>query len=187
MPDSKSAKCTKADIRWASSEMDLQQRCAFHEAGHAVAALAFAIPILAVTIDDDRPHLHRARYHAPDADLGLECMVTLCLCGPAAEELFCGPITDGSDQTDYEMARQYLARCVSNPLHAAAELARYRDAAQRLVRPAWARQRIAVLADALLRHGSLSSDEVLGLASNRIVTPDRTGARYRGGAKAGAE
>jgi hypothetical protein len=29
------------------------------------------------------------------------------------------------------MARGYLARCVANPLQAAAELARYRDAAQR--------------------------------------------------------
>jgi hypothetical protein len=36
-----------------------------------------------------------------------------------------------ADPTDYEMAREYLARCVANPLQAAAELARYRDAAQR--------------------------------------------------------
>jgi hypothetical protein len=45
---------------------------------------------------------------------------------------------DGSDRVAYEMARQYLARCVANPLRVAAELARYRDAAQRLVRSAWA-------------------------------------------------
>jgi hypothetical protein len=36
-----------------------------------------------------------------------------------------------ADPIDYEMAREYLARCVANPLQAAAELARYRDAAQR--------------------------------------------------------
>jgi hypothetical protein len=43
------------------------------------------------------------------------------------------------------MARQCLARCVANPLRVATELARYRDAAQRLVfklkrLPAWARK-----------------------------------------------
>jgi hypothetical protein len=75
------------------------------------------------------------------------------------------------------MARQYLARRIANPLQAAAELARYGDAAQRLVRSAWARQRIAVLADALLRNGSLSGDEILGLASIHIVTPDQGRAR----------
>ena len=44
----------------------------------------------------------------------------------------------------------YLARCVANPLQAAAELARYRDAARRLVRTPWARHRIRLLANALL-------------------------------------
>jgi hypothetical protein len=35
--------------------------------------------------------------------------------------------TDGSDRVDYEMAREYLARRIANPLQVAAELARYRD------------------------------------------------------------
>jgi hypothetical protein len=48
----------------------------------------------------------------------LECMVTLCLAGPEAEREFCGPITDGSDCVAYELARQYLARRVANPLQA---------------------------------------------------------------------
>jgi hypothetical protein len=39
----------------------------------------------------------------------LETLPVLCLCGPAAEECFCGPIKDGSDATDEQMARQYLA------------------------------------------------------------------------------
>jgi hypothetical protein len=68
-------------------------------------------------------------------------MVTLCLAGPEAERKFCCSINDGSDRTDYEMAREGLARLIANPLHAAAELARYCDAAQ-LVRSAWAQQRI---------------------------------------------
>jgi hypothetical protein len=53
----------------------------------------------------------------------------LCLAGPEAEKEFCGPINDDSDRADYQMAREYLARSVANPLQAAAELARYRDAA----------------------------------------------------------
>jgi hypothetical protein len=124
-----------------------------------VAAITFAIPIIAVTIADDRAHLHRGHYRAPH-DCGLECMVTLCLAGPEAEREICGPITDHSDRVDYQMAREYLARSVANPLQAAAELVRYRDAAQRLVRSPWAQRRIRLLADALLRHGTLSGEEI---------------------------
>ncbi len=46
---------------------------------------------------------------------------------------------------------------------AAVELARYRDAAQRLVRSPWARGRIVAIADRLLRSGSLSGKEVCEL------------------------
>jgi hypothetical protein len=137
--------------------MDLQRRCATHESGHTVAALTFGIPIIRVTIEN-KPHLHRGRYRAPH-DYGLECMTVLCLAGPEAERELCGPITDGSDQTDYQMAYEYLSRQL-NPLHAAAELVRYRDAAQRLVRSPWAHHRIHLLADALLQHGTLSSEEI---------------------------
>jgi hypothetical protein len=73
------------------------------------AALTFAIPIIAVSIADDTPHLQRARYQA-DANFALECMVTLCLAGSEAELEFCGSITDDSDRRDYQMARDYLAR-----------------------------------------------------------------------------
>jgi hypothetical protein len=104
------------------------------------------------------------RYHAPDADLGLECLVTLCLAGPEAEKQFCGPITDNSDRVDYEMAYAYLARQL-NPLQVGAEFVRYRDAAQRLIRSPWAQHRVRLLADALLRHGTLSGDEIGGLTS----------------------
>ena len=142
--------------------MNLRERTAIHEAGHATATLAFGIPLVSVTIEH-RPHLHRAHYRAPDADFGLECMVTLCLAGPEAEREFCGPITDNSDRVDYQMARDYLARHIANPLQAAAELVRFRDAAQRLVRSPWAQHRIVAIADALLRHGTLSADEIFEL------------------------
>jgi hypothetical protein len=45
------------------------------------------------------------------------------------------------------------------------------------VRSASARHRIVAIADALLRNGSLSGDEILGRASNHIVTPDQSRAR----------
>jgi hypothetical protein len=144
--------------------MSLQERCAYHESGHAVAALTFGIPIITVTIENDRPHLHRGRYHVSDADLGLESMMTLCLAGPEAEKEFCGPIDDGSGQTDYQMAREYLARSIANPLQAAAD-SRYRDAAQRLVRSSWAQRRIVMLAAALLRNGALTGEQILEISS----------------------
>jgi hypothetical protein len=67
-------------------------------------------------------------------------------------------LTSG-DEGDYAMAREYLSRHL-DPLRAAAELARYRDAAARLVKSQWAQQRIAKLAEALLRCGTLSGEEI---------------------------
>jgi hypothetical protein len=142
--------------------VNLHERRAIHEAGHATAALTFGIPIIHVTIAD-APHLHRGRYDPPH-DVGLECLVTLCLSGPEAEILFCGPITDDGARFDDQKARDYLARQLE-PLQAAAELARCRDSAQRLVRSPWAQQRIAVVADALLRLGTLSGEEILEISS----------------------
>jgi hypothetical protein len=146
----------------ASLLMNLRQRRATHEAGHCVAAITFAIPIIGVTIAVDVPHLHRGRYRPPH-DAGLECVVTLCLSGSEAEREYCGPITDGSEQIDFAMARAYLGRQF-DPLQIGGELSRCRDAAQRLIRSPWGRQRITVLADALLRHGTLSAEEVAAVA-----------------------
>ncbi len=73
-----------------------------------MAALAFGIPIIAVIIADDRPHLLRGRYR-PAHDCCLH-LVTLCICGAKAEALICGLIEDGSDLIDLQMARNYLAR-----------------------------------------------------------------------------
>jgi hypothetical protein len=66
---------------------------------------------------------------------------------------------DGGDYGDYAMAREYLAPHF-DPLQAAIELARCRAAAERLVRSAWAQQRIRLLADALLHCGTLSGEEI---------------------------
>jgi hypothetical protein len=53
------------------------------------------------------PHFHRGRW-ALQRDLRVECLATLCLSGPAAEELICGPIADGGDREDIAMARRCL-------------------------------------------------------------------------------
>jgi hypothetical protein len=50
------------------------------------------------------------------------------------------------------------------PLRIAAELTRLRDSANRLVSSPWAQRRIRVLSRALLRHGSLSAEQIYELA-----------------------
>jgi hypothetical protein len=77
---------------------------AIHEAGHCAAAIPFSIPVISVTIVGDRPHLRRGRYRPACPIAGLHRLVTLCLSGPEAERVFCGPITDGGDTADRRMA-----------------------------------------------------------------------------------
>jgi hypothetical protein len=76
--------------------------------------------------------------------------------------LFCGPITDGGDQLDMAMARRYLAQCFE-PVQVGVEMLRLRGSAERLVSTAWARRRIALIADALLERGSLSGEDIAAL------------------------
>jgi hypothetical protein len=91
-------------------------------------------------------------------------MATLCLAGPAAEAYFCGSIEDGADRIDIDMARQYLARRF-HPLRIAAEIARLRDAADRLMRTPWAQQRIEMIAAALLERCTLSGADIDAIPS----------------------
>jgi hypothetical protein len=139
----------------------LLERAAFHEAGHCAAAITFGIPIISVTIEAGAGHLYRGGYRER-ADLALECIVIMSLAGPAAEEFFCGPIEDGTDRADYAMARHYLARRF-DPLRIGAEIGRLRNAAQRLVRTPFARRHIPLIAEALLRRGTLAEDEIGGM------------------------
>jgi stage V sporulation protein SpoVS len=134
------------------------ERVAFHEAGHAVACLCFGAPIIRVTINAD-PHCHRGRWHS-ESDMALAHIAVVCLSGPASEITYVGPITDNSDDVDYAMARRYLAEDGVDPVMIGVEFERLRDAAHRLVRTDWAQQRIRLIADALLRHGTLTGDEV---------------------------
>jgi hypothetical protein len=93
--------------------------------------LTFGIPIIAVTIDAAAPHLLGGHYRAPSS-IGAANLVTMCLSGPIGEQYFCGPISDGSDRVDYEMARAYLARDHHSRFEIEAEIARFRNAADRL-------------------------------------------------------
>lgn len=133
------------------------RRRSFHEAGHCCCAIQFGIPIISVTNNSTTPHMLRGHYCAPSGDIGVGVMATLCLSGPASETFFCGRIDDGSDATDIAMAREYLSRRY-DALRIGTELTRHRDAAERLVRDQ--AQRIQQIADALLRHGTLSGEQL---------------------------
>jgi hypothetical protein len=61
--------------------MSLLERIAYHESGHAAAALTFGMPIIRVTIDADPPHCHRGRWRSK-SDMALANIVTLCPADP---------------------------------------------------------------------------------------------------------
>jgi hypothetical protein len=132
-------------------------------------AVVRCIPIIRVTIENETPHLLRGHYRAQH-DAGLECMATMCLSGPAAEKFFCESIEDDADRIDIEMARRYLARRFE-PLRIEAEIARLRDAAERLVRTPWAQHRIELIAAALVQHGTLTGEEISALGDPERKLP----------------
>jgi hypothetical protein len=146
--------------------VSFRQRTVYHEAGHTAAALAYGIPIISVT---------SIRIPRTCTGAGLECMVTLCLAGPAAEAYFCGSIEDGADRIDIDMARRYLARRCDQ-LRIGAEIARLCDAAEHLVQTTWAQQRIRLVAEALLARGTLTGadiDALPGPAPKATWSPPR--------------
>ena len=132
----------------------MAERAAYHESGHCPSRSS-------ITFRSDVPHVHRAHYRPPPG-LGLEAMGIFCLSGPASEEYFCGRITDGSDWVDIEIAREYLF-AKFNVFTIAAEIARLRAAADRLVRTPSVQNRIRLIADALLRHGTLTGADISAL------------------------
>jgi hypothetical protein len=140
---------------------ELERRRAYREAGHTLAAVTLDIPFVRVDITDDRPHLHRAGYHAP-RQLDIKTLTVLCLAGPIAEKMFCG-----GEHIDQQVAREYLSEYYSE-----AELDRLlahtRRLAHRLVRDT--RQEIEIVAHALLRHGTLDSDQIAELLSGSSGT-----------------
>jgi hypothetical protein len=97
-------------------------------------------------------------------------IVTLCLSGPEAEALFCGPIPYASDQPDFQMARRHLSRAYTSH-RSKAELERHRAAAHRLVRTPWAEEPAHLIAHALLRHGTLGGEEISRLGRSEAFSP----------------
>jgi hypothetical protein len=141
----------------------IRQRCAWHEASHCAAALALGIPLISVTIDGGS-YMHRAFYRAATAELGIETMCILCLAGPAGEDFYLGKFDDDAHDGDYQQAHEVLSRQYG-PLEIGAALLRFRDAADKLVRSPFGRARIPVIADALLRHGSLTGEAIAALTT----------------------
>jgi hypothetical protein len=94
--------------------------------------------------------------------LATEIRVVFLLSGGEAERVFFG--SDDGSAGDLRTAREHLVqRC--GPLRIGIELDRYRDAARRLVTSAWALQRIRLIADALLRCGSLDAEQIYELVA----------------------
>jgi hypothetical protein len=60
-------------------------------------------------VDEPRfaPHLLRDRFRR-ERSSAAEALCIVCLSGPAAEQLFFGPIEDDGDKIDQQMARRYL-------------------------------------------------------------------------------
>lgn len=135
----------------------LRERRATHESGHCLACLIYGLPVVLVTIEDDRPHLLRDRFRR-ERSSATEALAIVCLSGPAAETMFFGAANDGSDQGDLDMARRYLRACFPDT-EIERQMYCMQLAAERLVRSS--RRQIVVIADAVMRHGTLTGDEII--------------------------
>ena len=132
-----------------------RRRIAIHEAGHVVAAIALRIPIKSVTIARENPHMHRLAYKSPHV-YGAECLAALSLAGAAAEALLCGAGKHGDD-IDRRMARDYLEQRYGD-VQIEDRMAQAEKHAHALVSAS--RREIELIADALLRHDTLSGAQI---------------------------
>jgi hypothetical protein len=76
----------------------------------------------------------------------------------AVEAITSAQIDDGSDRIDQQMARRYLRDCFADG-QIEQQLVRMRLAVERLVSSS--RRQIEIIVDALLRHGTLTGDEII--------------------------
>jgi hypothetical protein len=142
------------------------ERDAYHEAGHTIAALTYGLPIVSVTIESNRPHMLRDRFRR-ERSSAVEALAIVCLSGPAGEAMFCGPGNDDSDLIDRRMARDYLATCFP-AAQIRYQMTRMRYGAERLV--ASTRREITTIATALLKHGSMTGDEIIALLNGATAS-----------------
>jgi hypothetical protein len=136
----------------------LRHRICIHEAGHVAAALCFALPILSVSVDP--PRLLRQRCRPP-----AEMWLCVCFAGGAAERLHIGGgFNERGEIEDYRMAHRFL--CEYYPrIEVGLRIDTARVAAERLIKTAWARARVPVIAQALDARGTLSGEEVYSLVA----------------------
>jgi len=148
-----------------------RQRKSYHEAGHAVAALALNIPLTYVSIDP--PNFQCGGYYDTRPvevrlDRPREYSLVMLLAGAAAEENFCGSVLGDSD--DVAQVKEYLAHRYDDPADINKAIDRLRAKADALVRENWFR--VIAVANALLRSatGTLTGDEAA--ACRLPVLPD---------------
>ena len=81
---------------------DLLQANAYHEAGHAIVGWALGLPVVEITIRDDRPG-ENTKFTGHAEHLPLVDQVAICNAGRQAEEVFghlLNSWASGSDRTD---------------------------------------------------------------------------------------
>jgi hypothetical protein len=153
---------TDMTARGYTAAMVSRERIAHHEAGHCCAALIYNIEILNASIDAlGPPHVQQGSFRLPP-HLHRESAGVFYLSGGAAEQLFFGTIPEGHDGADIANCREYLLMNGVDVFTVGAEMARLRSAADRLV--ASERDRIRLIAEALLRHGRLTGEQILELS-----------------------
>jgi hypothetical protein len=112
-----------------ATRQEMRERCAYHEAGHVICSVQLGIGVVRATIRPDRPHFARERFvKYRDHATCVEHLCLICLSGPEAEKLFCGPITDLGDHTDITMAKNFISDAYPEILRGY-QLSRLRDAA----------------------------------------------------------
>jgi ATP-dependent Zn protease len=145
------------------------ERIAYHEAGHCVACSVYHMPVVAVHATPNSGRTAGRNPHLSRRD-AVEALVVTSLAGAAAEDLFFGWSDVASDRDDRRMARRYL-KSFYDVDEIRPQMNRMRDIAERLVTVE--RAKIEIVADALLRYGSLNGDEVSELIDHDCLCPQR--------------
>jgi ATP-dependent Zn protease len=154
-------------VQMTVTKQQMRERTAYHEAGHVICSIQLGIGVQRATIRPDRPHFARERFvKYRDHRTSVEHLCLICLSGPEAEKLFCGPITDHGDHVDIAMAKNFISDGWPEVMRGY-QLSRLRDAAASLVATLWAREGILQLADALLREQTIDALRIYDLVASR--------------------
>lgn len=147
-------------LREAASEVTASgpfHRAAIHEAGHAVAAAHFRLPLREVFICHDGTGATRYTRHLTRSEAAPWVVATLA--GPQAEIFQFGNAPEGGDLYVIQTMVDRVGLSWNGSI-----LAKYHSDARRLVIDNW--QPIAIVADELLRARQLSGRELAALVSS---------------------